>query len=100
MTRKCSETQTRKRSKAPDSPAATEPAAVTPPRSRRLPLRTVAQIRNEMARTYRRFDAGQVDRMHANTATFVLSALVRVIEGSDLEARIEALEQQGIEHGE
>ena len=46
----------------------------------------------ELARTYREFVAGQIDRGQANTRTFMLMSLTRIIADHELEKRMDAIE--------
>lgn len=69
--------------------AATESAA--PPRLR-LKLSSAEDICRELARLYRAARAGQVEVQDASRLANILQILARVLETSDLEARIEALE--------
>lgn len=71
------------------NPAGKQPA---PAPRLRLPLGTVAQVRAEMARLYREAKAGQRDVSDASKLGNLLALLARLIEASDLEQRLEALE--------
>lgn len=71
-----------------------------PPRSKSLPLTKMGHIRYEMAAVYREARNGKIDLGDATRLVFILQALGRIIEGSELEARIEALEAaQGENNG-
>ena len=70
--------------------AASESAA--PPRMR-LTLNTIDDVRAEMARLYREGKAGLRDVADVSRLANVLSLLGRLIEGSDLEKRIAAIEE-------
>lgn len=74
---------------------ATKPGA-SPPRLR-LRLRTIDDVAAELARLYRSAKAGQIETADASRLANMLSILGRLIEGSTLEARIEALEARRIE---
>ena len=63
----------------------------TPPRLR-LKLNSIDDVKAEMARLYREGKAGQRDVQDVSRLANVLSLLARMIEGSDLEKRIAALE--------
>lgn len=66
--------------------------ASDPPSRLRLPLRTVDDVKAELARLYREGKAGRRDIADVSKLAHVLSLLGRLIEGSDFEARIRALE--------
>lgn len=70
--------------------AASESAA--PPRMR-LKLKTIDDVRAEMARLYREGKAGLRDVADVSRLANVLALLGRLIEGSDLEKRIAAIEE-------
>ncbi len=63
----------------------------TPPRLR-LKLNSIDDVKAEMARLYREGKAGQRDVQDVSRLANVLALLARMIEGSDLERRIAALE--------
>ena len=58
----------------------------------RAKLDTLQDVRREMAKVYREARSGLVDVQDATKLTWCLQAMGKVIEGSDLEKRIEALE--------
>lgn len=58
----------------------------------RAKLDTLQDIRREMAKVYRETRSGIIDTQDATKLTWCLQALGKVIEGSDIEQRIEALE--------
>ncbi|MDP1772130.1 MAG: hypothetical protein Q8L15_07585 [Methylobacter sp.] len=60
----------------------------------RCPLDSMSDIKREMAKIYREARSGLVDVQDATKLTWCLQAVAKVIEGSDLEKRIEALENQ------
>ena len=70
--------------------AASESAA--PPRMR-LKLKTIDDVKMEMARLYREGKAGLRDVSDVSRLANVLALLGRLIEGSDLEKRIAAIEE-------
>mgnify|MGYP000947039569 FL=1 len=70
--------------------AASESAA--PPRMR-LKLKTIDDVKMEMARLYREGKAGLRDVADVSRLANVLALLGRLIEGSDLEKRIAAIEE-------
>jgi hypothetical protein len=60
----------------------------------RAKLDTLQDIRREMARVYREARSGLVDVQDATKLTWCLQAVGKVIEGGELEKRIETLEQR------
>ncbi len=71
----------------------TLPPAGKPARYR-CPLDSMSDVKREMAKVYREARSGLVDVQDATKLTWCLQAVAKVIEGSDLEKRIEALENQ------
>jgi len=65
----------------------------TPPVRLRLRLNTIDDVKAEMARLYREGKSGQRDVSDVSRLANVLSLLGRLIEGSDLERRLTALEE-------
>ncbi len=87
--------------KAPDSAARAgacrEPPSPSPGPGR---LDTVTRVRRELARLYREARAGSLDVGDASKLAHILQILGRMIEGAELEARVEALERvKGVTHG-
>jgi len=76
--------------------AAAEPAdagAAPPPPSRvRCPLRTVDDVKAELARVYRNAKGGQMRIEDASRLANVLAILARLIEGAEFDARLAAIE--------
>ncbi len=62
---------------------------VTPPRTA---LTKLEHVRNELARVYRLARTGKMETSEATRLTYMLVALSKIIESSDLEARVKALE--------
>ena len=60
----------------------------------RAKLDTLQDVRREMAKVYREARSGSVDVQEATKLTWMLQAVGKVIEGSDLEKRIEQLENK------
>ncbi|GDX85694.1 hypothetical protein LBMAG43_17360 [Methylococcaceae bacterium] len=60
----------------------------------RCQLDTMQDVKREMAKVYREARSGIVDVQDATKLTWCLQAVAKVIEGSDIESRIEQLEQQ------
>ncbi|MBC8017069.1 MAG: hypothetical protein H7X83_00935 [Verrucomicrobia bacterium] len=64
-----------------------------PPRPKgSIALTKMAHIRAELGKVYREARTGKLDLSDATKLTFMLQVLGKVIEGGELEARIEALE--------
>lgn len=57
----------------------------------RCKLDTMADVKRKMAKVYREAWSGIVDGQDAAKLTWMLQAVGKVIEGSDLEKRIDAL---------
>lgn len=68
--------------------------APDPPSRLRLKLTTAGDVRRELGRIYREGKAGTREVGDVSRLANVLQILNRVIEGSDLEKRIEILENQ------
>lgn len=66
------------------------PARATP--RRRIPLRTLRDVRKEMARVYTECRRGDLDIADGSKLTYMLSQVGKVIADHELEARIAALE--------
>lgn len=78
----------------PPKPSERKMVLLAPPRSSKsLPLTRMGHIRHEMAKVYREARNSRIDLGDATKLVFILQALGRIIEGSELEARIEKLEQ-------
>ncbi|MDD2769135.1 MAG: hypothetical protein PHT19_10385 [Methylococcus sp.] len=67
-----------------------------PPRGRRYrcTLDSLDDVRREMAKVYRETRSGLIDPGAGTKLCWMLERVGRVIEGSDLERRIEALEER------
>lgn len=77
-------------------PPATETIAPpAEPKRRRLKLVGIEDVRRELARLYRAAKAGEVDTQDASRLANILAILSRLIEGSDIEQRLAALEESG-----
>ena len=64
-----------------------------PPSRLRLPLRTLDDVKAELARLYREGKAGKRDISDVSKLANVLSVLGRLIEGAEIARRVEALEE-------
>ena len=67
---------------------------VLPPPKRSIALTNVGHCRAELAAVYRQARAGQIQLADATKLAFVLVSLSRMIETSELEARVMALEEE------
>ena len=63
-----------------------------PPAKGSIALTKMAHIRTELASLYREARTGKIDLSDATKLTFMLQVLGKIIEGGELEQRIEALE--------
>lgn len=59
----------------------------------RAKLDSLQDVKREMAKLYRESRSGVLDVQDATKLTWMLQAVGKVIEGSDLEKRIEKLEE-------
>ncbi len=81
--------------------AATGQIETLPPtrgRRYRCQLDSLCDVRREMAKVYREARSGLLDVQDASKFTWMLSSIGKVIETSDLEARIAKLEEYRDEH--
>jgi hypothetical protein len=69
-------------------------AANAPPRRRRPDLATLSAVRREMGRVYRDMRAKKIESQHGTRLTYVLTAIGKLTEGSEMQKRVEALEQR------
>lgn len=58
----------------------------------RVRLDTVSDARREVAKLYRMAREGEIEISDASKLANILALIARMVEGSDLEARLEALE--------
>ena len=58
-----------------------------------IALTKMQHVRAELSRLYREVRTGKLDAGTATKLTYMLQVLAKIIEGSDLEARLNALEQ-------
>ena len=61
----------------------------TPPR---IDLKTIDDVRVEMARVYRDMRAARIDTQEGTRLCYVLAQLGKLIESGEIEKRLEALE--------
>lgn len=59
----------------------------------RCKLDSLADVRREMARLYREARSGMLDAVEATKLTWILERVGKIVESSDLEARVRALEE-------
>jgi hypothetical protein len=64
------------------------------PPLRRARLDTMARVRRELARVYREARAGRLDVADASKLANILQIMGRMIETSEVEARLDALERR------
>lgn len=64
------------------------------PTPRRIDLKTMGQVRAEMARVYRQTRGGKIDTQDGSRFVYMLTQIAKLIELSELEKRVEALEKQ------
>jgi hypothetical protein len=57
-------------------------------------LDTLGAVRTEAGRLYRRALRGEIDTLDASRLASVLALVGRLVEGSELEARMDALERR------
>jgi hypothetical protein len=69
-------------------------APTPPPSQRRIRLKTIDDVRVEMSRTYVEVRHGKLTPEVGTKLSFMLGQLARLIEGSEMLARVEALEAQ------
>ncbi|MFI3217148.1 MAG: hypothetical protein QX192_10165 [Methylococcales bacterium] len=62
----------------------------------RCELDTVSDVKREMAKVYREARSGIIGTQDLTKLTWCLQAVAKVIETSDIEKRIEQLEQQAV----
>lgn len=78
----------------PQTPATIDGATLTVlPTSRRIDLKTLNQVRSEMARVYRDMRGGKIRTDDGSRLTYVLGQIGKLIEIADLERRVEELEK-------
>jgi hypothetical protein len=65
-----------------------------PPTPRRPTLSTAMDVKREMGKLYRLARAQMIPLEDASKATYILTSIAKIIEASELEARIKALEDR------
>lgn len=77
-------------------PEPVDTSAIPPePTPRRIKLTTVRGVRREMASVYTDCRQGRMDAVVGSKLTYMLTAVAKVLETSDLEKRIAVLEARG-----
>ena len=77
-----------------DNPQARLTLALLPTPRRRGPvLETLTDVRREMARVYRQMRHGRIESQDATRMTYVLTQIAKIIQTSELDARVEAVER-------
>ncbi len=66
--------------------------SVLPRRPKQIALKSIDDLRLEACSVYRQMRNGQIEASDGTKLIYVLSAIGKLIEGADMEARIEALE--------
>lgn len=66
--------------------------AVLPTRHKKIALKSIDDLRLEASAVYRQMRNGQIEASDGTKLIYVLSAIGKLIQGADMEARIEALE--------
>jgi hypothetical protein len=74
-------------------PEISGPAPVSAPTSPRIDLKTIDDVRVEMARVYRDMRSGRIDTHVGTKLAYVLSQLGKLIEAGEIEKRLEAVER-------
>jgi hypothetical protein len=69
------------------------PESATSPSPRVRALETAADVKREAGKLYRTARRGEVASADASRLASLLALILKVIEGADLEARIEVLER-------
>jgi len=64
------------------------------PTPRRIDLKTMGQVRAEMARVYRQTREGKIDSQDGSRFVYMLVQIGKMVELADLEKRLESLEKQ------
>ncbi len=64
------------------------------PIPRRINLKTLGQVRAEMARVYRQTREGKIDTQDGSRFVYMLVQIGKMVELSELEKRLELLEKQ------
>jgi hypothetical protein len=83
-------TERRNAATAPEAP----PPSQTAGKARGVRLRSSANVRAELARTYRAFKAGEIDGQAARTRGFLLQTLAGVIRDEIEVEKLAAIEAQ------
>lgn len=65
------------------------------PTPRRIDLKSLEQVRFEMARVYRAVDRGDYDSGEGSRRVFMLAQIGKLVELAELEKRVERLEKDG-----
>jgi hypothetical protein len=63
------------------------------PRPRRPNLQTLPDVRREMARVYREMRHGRIEAQDGTRLTYVLTQIAKIIQTTELDARIDAVER-------
>lgn len=66
----------------------------TPTRKKEIPLTTLGAVRSELAQVYRMCKRAEMDPSTGSRLTYMLVSLAKLIEQSDIEARLTLIENQ------
>jgi len=72
------------------------PPPPAPTHTVRAKLKSIGDVSHELAKLYREARGGKLDVSDASKLAHILALLGRILEGAQLEARVEALEQRGM----
>lgn len=61
---------------------------------RKRRLKTLTDLRRYLGHVLNQFEQGEIDSHHVRTVAYSVNILSNIIDNGDLEARIEALEEQ------
>lgn len=67
-------------------------AVTVAPTPHRIDLKTIDDVRVEMARVYRDARAGRIEAQQGTRLVYMLSQIGKLIESAEIEKRLEALE--------
>ena len=79
---------------APSLTVAPPPLTVLPRKERRIGLLKLDQVREEMARVYREMRRGELELQDGTRLVYVLTQIGKMIEATDIEERLKAMEEQ------
>lgn len=92
--RKSHRCQIGKRKSGGSLPASRARAGVVLSPTPRTDLKTIDDVRVEMAKVYRSVKAGEIDSQHGSRLVYILSQIGRLVEIHEIERRLVALESR------